>query len=182
LLIGIIAVLGAYAYTHQNTVKAQVLRVLYPVQYAQTIQDACDAFGVDPYLACAIIKCESGWDASAQSQAGAVGLMQVLPSTASFLVANGYINGRTYPVEDLATPETNIRYGVAYLAYLETVTGSDEEAIAAYNAGPSVAAEWAAAPSEFAEAISYPETKAYLARVSDTRAIYLELYPVGIAG
>jgi len=63
---------------------------------------------------------ESGWNQSVVSSAGAVGIMQVLPSTGEF--ASRYLVGRTL---DLNDPEDNVEAGVAFLNYLHRITGGD---------------------------------------------------------
>ena len=66
-----------------NFLPAQLVRSLFfPVTYAERIDDAAARYEVDPHLVAAIIRCESGWNDSAQSEAGAVGLMQLMPDTA----------------------------------------------------------------------------------------------------
>lgn len=85
-----------------------------------------DVFGVQPELVVAVIEAESAWNSQAVSKAGAVGLMQLMPSTAAaFGVTNRF---------DIAE---NIRGGVAYLAWLAQQCRGDLRLImASYNAGP----------------------------------------------
>ena len=60
-----------------------IRRYMFPVHYESLILDSSSRHGVDPLLACAIIKCESNWDTSITSDAGAVGLMQLMPATSA---------------------------------------------------------------------------------------------------
>ena len=81
--------------------------------------------GVDPDLVHAVIAVESGYRASAQSSAGAQGLMQLMPGTQ-----------RDLGVSDAFDPRQNVDAGVAYLRRLTDKFGTTALALAAYNAGP----------------------------------------------
>ena len=159
-----------------------VQKSIYPVEYRDAILESCARHNVSPYLVCAIIKCESNWREGAQSAAGAVGLMQVMPSTASSLVNLGYVDEAAYPSENLADPLINIEYGCAALDFLQRQFGNQEEVIAAYNAGVGTVEGWlsAAGAASFRDCISYPETLAYLTRVEDALANYEALYDQGL--
>lgn len=95
----------------------------YP--YAGLIRSAAEAHGLDPALVAAVVEVESGFNASATSSAGAMGLMQIMPATAAEW-------GLTRPFDAAANLDT----GAAYLAWLIDRYGSAELALAAYNAGP----------------------------------------------
>ncbi len=95
----------------------------YP--YAGLIQVAADAHNLDPALVAAVVEMESGFDASAVSPVGAMGLMQIMPGTAADL-------GLLEPFDAAA----NLDAGAEYLAWLIDRYGSAELALAAYNAGP----------------------------------------------
>lgn len=163
----------------------QIQRALfYPVKYPETIVAASEAYDVDEYLICAVIKIESNWQEAAKSPAGAIGLMQMMPQTAEECASRGLINSSRYSTYDLANPRTNIMYGTCYLSYLLSITSSQDEAIAAYNAGPNAASSWITTAtlleSDFSETITYPETRAYLDNVTEAYTQYVKLYPEGI--
>lgn len=153
---------------------------LYPVHYADAVTRSASVHGVDPYLVAAVIKSESNWVSTARSGAGAQGLMQIMPDTARELASEGYVDSSVYDPDDLADPVTNIEYGTAYLSYLLDTTGSVDEAVAAYNAGPGAASQWKGAGGDFADAIEYPETRLYLERVLEANDQYRSLYPDGL--
>jgi soluble lytic murein transglycosylase-like protein len=94
-------------------------------KYDQIIRRAADKFKVDSALIKAIIKTESNFDHQAVSRAGAQGLMQLMPATATAL-----------QVEDSFHPENNIEGGARYLRYLlDNYRGNLTLTLAAYNAG-----------------------------------------------
>lgn len=155
-------------------------RSYYPVSYAQEIEDASDRYGVDPLLVCAVIKCESGWDSSAVSSVGAQGLMQLMPETAADLVDMGLVDGAVYDATSLTDPTVNIEYGCAYLGFLQKNLSSNQEVIAAYNAGIGTVLSWLEDGGSVPEDISYVETRVYLERVQEAYEGYAQAYPSGI--
>ncbi|MSR24677.1 MAG: tetratricopeptide repeat protein [Nitrospiraceae bacterium] len=148
-------------------VQPSLWSVAYPTVYLPTIR-ALSSARLDPYLAAAIIREESQYDARAVSRVGAIGLMQLMPSTAQAVAQR---NGSTVARDDLFDQETNIRYGVRYLEQLlGQFNGNLVHAVAAYNAGPPVVTGWIQKfgdrePDEFVESIPYQETRQYVRRV-----------------
>jgi soluble lytic murein transglycosylase-like protein len=100
-----------------------------PADLAGTIYDMSSSEGVDPVLAFRLVNVESGFDPRAKSRAGAIGLTQVLPSTARL-----YEPGLS--VEQLYEPATNSRIGFRYLHDLIARYGTLNHALVAYNRGP----------------------------------------------
>jgi soluble lytic murein transglycosylase-like protein len=108
--------------------------------------------GVPPALVRAVIHQESGEDPSAISEAGAMGLMQLMPGTAD-----------AYGVVDPYDPEQNVAGGTALLSdLLRQYHGNVKLALAAYNAGSGAVAKYGGIPP-------YAETRAY---VNDVTALY----------
>ncbi|MEP6918972.1 MAG: transglycosylase SLT domain-containing protein, partial [Acidobacteriota bacterium] len=92
--------------------------------YAEIISSMSEAHGVDPMLVSALIQVESGYRPSAKSPRGAMGLMQLMPSTA-----------REYKVRNPFDPKANIEAGIKHLKSLIDRFGGVRVALAAYNAG-----------------------------------------------
>ena len=157
-----------------------VRSLLFPVHHAEVIKSASDRYGVDENLICAVIKCESNWDSSAVSSVGAVGLMQLMPSTSREIERLGLVDGNAYDPDRLTDPVTNIEYGTAYLSYLQDHVSSRDEVIAAYNAGLGSVSQWLLNGSDIKSHIEYAETASYLVRVNDAYERYSQLYPQGI--
>ncbi len=161
-----------------GSVAPALWKVAYPTGLVSTIKGQ-GAKGVDPYLVAAIIREESQYDWKAVSRVGAIGLMQVMPTTAN-AVAQRY----GYPAvvrDDLFDQETNIRIGVRYLEQLlEQFSGNVVYTIAAYNAGPIAVGNWIGlqrgrSQDEFVELIPYQETRQYVKRVLRSYREYTRL-------
>lgn len=153
-------------------------KVAYPTGLVSTIKGQ-GAKGVDPYLVAAIIREESQYDWKAVSRVGAIGLMQVMPTT-----ANAVAQRHGYPAvgrDDLFDQETNIRIGVRYVEQLlEQFSGNVVYTIASYNAGPIAVGIWIGmhrgrSQDEFVELIPYQETRQYVKRVLRSYREYTRL-------
>ena len=94
------------------------------------------------------------------------------------MIAKGLVDGSEYSADNLNDPATNIEFGCAYLSYLLTYfNGSTDSAIAAYNAGMGNVDGWAQQNTSLHNAITFPETQAYLIRVNNAWVRYKTLYP-----
>jgi soluble lytic murein transglycosylase len=159
-------------------VAAELWNVAYPTGLIPTIKSQ-GTIGVDPFLVAAIIREESQYDWRAVSRVGAIGLMQVMPTTAN-TVAQQY---RLPAVarEDLFDQETNIRIGARYVEQLlGQFSGNVVYTIAAYNAGPIAVGNWISlhgnrTQDEFVELIPYQETRQYVKRVLRSYKEYVRL-------
>lgn len=171
LIFGLVSFVFAFA-------PSLLFKSMYPLRYEDEITASAASHGVDPYLVAAVIRSESSWDPEASSHQGARGLMQLMPETAQDMVAKGLVDGKRYSYENLEDPAINIEYGCAYLSYLLTYfNGATDRAIAAYNAGMGNVDGWAKQDKLLHNAITFPETQAYLVRVNMAKARYQELYP-----
>jgi soluble lytic murein transglycosylase len=157
-----------------------LLRLAYPVDYAPAVQDTARRTGVSPLLLLAVIRQESFFDPRAGSSAGALGLTQVISSTAEQIAAELDLQDE-FSEEDLYRPTVSILFGGHYLSeQLEAFDGQLAEALAAYNAGPGSASSWARAAATdddlFLEQVSFGQTRAYVELVTENLAAYDALY------
>ena len=135
-----------------------------PLRWSEEILAAAGETGLDPWLIAAVARQESTFSAHARSPAGAIGVLQLLPSTARLHAKNVGLGSRP----DLTDPAVNIRLGAHELAALIGRYGALEPALAAYNAGDRrVRGWWRRWPDAdvFAESVPIPETYAYVRRV-----------------
>ena len=154
-----------------------IMEHLYPKKYSEYITKYSREFGIDEELVFAVIKCESNFLPHAQSQAGAVGLMQITEATFSDVAKMLHEEAEIEFSTDALNPETNIRYGVRYIKYLNEIFGGDKTAvIAAYNAGLGNVANWMGDSTLKIEEIKFSETKRYVEKVLKAESIYINLY------
>jgi soluble lytic murein transglycosylase len=147
------------------------LRARYPLEYERVVRSYADERGLDPALVAAMIYAESRFHPDARSEAGAIGLMQILPETGEFIARS--TGGEDFVVADLRNPDLNVRYGTWLLADLLARYGGDLRlALAAYHAGAGNVDEWIAS----GRGIVFPETQAYVDEVERVRQVYADAY------
>jgi soluble lytic murein transglycosylase len=113
---------------------------VFPVKYKEIILKYSSRFDIDGYIVASVINIESGYDKSAKSTAGAIGLMQLLPSTAEEIAVK--LN-KDFSENDLCNPETNIEFGCYYLSYLfDYFNGNIINVLSAYNWGLNNVRNW----------------------------------------
>jgi soluble lytic murein transglycosylase len=169
-LAGVLALLGLTFATLQTAKPGWWERLWYPLRYEQIVRGHARNYHLDPALLAAVIYQESKFKADARSDSGAVGLMQLLPATAQGIAA--HTGGARFRTADLYDPEINVRYGSWYLRHLLEKYGDERTALAAYNAGQDNVDRWRADGG----GIRFPETRAYIDRVEDLKAIYRRAY------
>ena len=172
IVVGLLAAVAALIVTRLDLDEA-IKEVTLPLRHEDIIRQQSERFGLDPALVAAVINEESGF-ADVTSSQGARGLMQITHPTADTIETLS--GGETFVYEDLADPDLNIRYGTFYLRHLlDRFAGNELAALAAYNGGPENAAAWGGSELEL-EDIEFPETRAYVENVLETRADYRENY------
>lgn len=154
-------------------------KIYYPLNYAQYIEKYSSKYDVDPFLVSAVIYEESRFRPAAYSKRGAIGLMQIIPSTANWI--SKYIYREKIKTSSLYQPEKNIELGVWYLNYLEKKYGRDDLVLAAYNSGFKNVDKWLNkalidGKSIDEVEITFIETRQFIDRVKRTRMIYENLY------
>jgi soluble lytic murein transglycosylase len=151
---------------------------VYPRPYTALVSEIGGQVSVEPELIYAIIRQESAFRPDAVSPAAAIGLMQLLPSTAERVASE---NGLVHMAERLTEPPVNIGYGARYLRKLLDLFGGNVAlAAASYNAGPTAVLRWLEGAPDldldlFVARIPFAETRAYVERVVGNYARYLYL-------
>lgn len=168
---------------HRNGIQAMIsaqswddLQLRFPLAYQEQVTSAAKSTSITPHLLFAIARQESAFMPDARSPAGALGLMQLLPSTAQYTARRA---GIPYKRQELLSPETNIDLGSRYLhQLLNEFDGNRILATAAYNAGPTRVRQWLSAEQQklpydvWIETIPYRETRSYVQNVLAYSVIY----------
>lgn len=156
-----------------NTKSLTSLKLFYPLWYYDEVSAKSDS--LDPFLIISLIRQESAFNPRAQSRAGAMGLMQLLPSTARRVAS--------VPKSKLFEPDQNLKAGVRFFGQLmRKYNNRTYLALAAYNAGPNVVDRWITRyPTDndllFMDLIPYRETREYAAIILRNYYWYSRLYP-----
>ena len=152
----------------------------YPLEYSEYIYASSQENRVPFSLVAAVILAESKFDEDAESEPGALGLMQLMPETARWIAEQ---RGQAEPTEaDIKSPRKNIDAGTWYLSYLSKEFGGNVVlTLAAYNAGRGHVEEWVetygwTSGFDDIDVIPFPETRTYVRRVLDYREHYESLY------
>ena len=143
--------------------------VLFPVKYSREVEASSKKYGLDSALVYAVIKTESSFRKDVKSSAGAVGLMQILPSTAKWIAE---VNNESFESNDLFDVGTNVDYGCFYLRYLFDKFEDVDVVVCAYNAGETKVREWLKDGVLIEDRIDYKETKNYLKKVRQNYRVY----------
>lgn len=127
---------------------ANAVQTVLAGPYSEIISSMSQAHGLDPMLVNALIQVESNYRPRARSHKGAMGLMQLMPSTA-----------RRYNVRNPYDPRANVAAGVKHLkSLMDSFGGAVELALAAYNAGEGAVKKFGGVPP-------YRETRNYVSRI-----------------
>jgi soluble lytic murein transglycosylase len=172
--------LGRDIYRREGAWNTRLLRIVYPFPFRDIILAEAREQRVDPFLVVALIRQESMFNPRAQSFAGAMGLMQVMPRTGQGLART--LGVPRFQPDMLFQPDLNVAFGVRYLAEQLNVYGNRLDVVlAAYNAGPGRVGRWQRFPEYrepllFGERIPFDETRNYVRIVQNNRRIYAALY------
>lgn len=172
-LAGLLVAIGDYPGLIKLGRRHNDLHLIYPFAFRELVIKCAQEQNFDPLLITAIMREESHFSTDAVSGAGALGLMQLMPSNVR---KAGHISND----KELFEAQKNIRLGTAHLSRLLSQFKELPYAIAAYNAGTTNVKKWLAADyhdvDEFAEDIPFGETKDYVLRVMTTYYIMRALY------
>lgn len=148
---------------------------IYPRPYAEPVRALEEQHGLPRGSLYALMRQESAFDPAARSPAEAVGLLQLIPPTASRVAQE---LSTTYDPAALTSPEVSLKFGAFYYAKLvKMFQGSLVLASAGYNAGPKAASRWLETGADndvdlWVARIPYDETRNYVARVAGNLARY----------
>lgn len=149
----------------------EVWRLAYPKAFWPDVTAAAQRVNIDPLLLLALVREESRYDPAVVSPARAVGLAQLLPSTARAMTSD-----RSMSMQRLKDPAINLALGARYVRLqLDRFGGDVRLALAAYNAGPGSARRWtrlAGDPEYLVERITIFETREYVKRVVGSYGVY----------
>jgi soluble lytic murein transglycosylase len=153
-------------------------RAAFPLPYELNLRSEAARNQLDPMLVAGLIRQESAFESKALSHAGAIGLMQVEPTTALKMARQLKVR---YARARLTDPGYNLQLGSRYLANLIESFGTPEAALAAYNAGEDHVMEWTAGQNyletaEFVESIPFTETREYVQIVIRNAEVYRQVY------
>jgi soluble lytic murein transglycosylase len=162
---------------------AEVLRIIFPIDYWPLITKYSKLNDLDPFLVAALMAQESTFTAEIRSSANAYGLMQLIPATGSRYAKK--LGIRNFSTRMLKDPETNIKLGTEYFKDLIARFGGAHYALAGYNAGESRVQQWLndrgqLPADEFTDDIPFPETQNYVKRILGTAEDYRHLYGGGL--
>ena len=177
-LLTVISLLAGFLY-HQfyNIIQKEK----YPRKFSKYVTQASREFNVPEPIIYATIKTESNFVPDAESSAGALGLMQLMPSTFEWLTTSVLKENLT--PQDIIDPQTNIRYGTYMLSWLYKLLGDWETVFAAYNAGIGNVNSWLEnelySQNGKLTHIPFPETREYVQRQLSHIKKYENLYYTG---
>ena len=155
-------------------------RFVLPYKYQSCIEKYSAEYDIPEEIIFSVIKVESGFRASVTSPVGAMGLMQMMPTTFEWLTGDYHL-GENLPTVSLYDPEVNIRYGTYYLRYLKDKFGDWNTVLAAYNAGEGTVSKWLAderysSDGKTLHTIPIAETESYVKKVNNEIGIYRTLF------
>lgn len=158
--------------------------IRYGLYYSDLVIANAEANKLDPLFVYSVIRQESLFEGFVKSNAGARGLMQIIPSTGA------QINFQlawppNYTDKDLYRPDVSVAFGTHYIAKnLSLLSGNLYAALAAYNGGPGNAAIWMGLSGEdpdlFLESVRFDETRNYIRNIYEIHVIYRRLYGTGV--
>ncbi len=160
-------------------------KTVYPFPFSGLIQAWSQQRQLNPLLVTALMRQESRFEPKIRSVAGAIGLMQVIPSTADWVLTQ--IGESTNDLEaTLENPNESIKLGTWYLDYTHREYNDNSMfAVASYNAGPGAVADWITRGYDdldvFVENIPFAETQGYVEAVFGGYWNYLRLYNPAIS-
>lgn len=165
-----------------DIIPVEFRKLIYPLYYSSIVYPEAEKSGADPFLMFAIMREESHFKRDAKSWAGAMGLMQLMPGTASWMNRVGKLGIKNL---DLFNPKQNIQLGAEYIKYLMDEVDTRSYVISSgYNGGHNNAAKWkkrfgADDPFYYTRMITLQESERYVEKVMRSIHNYKRLYGEG---
>lgn len=156
-----------------------IMKKLYPLKYSEYVEKYAKEYNIDKYMVYAIIKAESNFNENAKSSSDAIGLMQIMETTA---IETANKMELEVTEEDLFKPELNINIGLKYFTYLLNQYNNNYPlAIIAYNAGMGNVDMWIKEgiikeDGTDIENVPFKETNNYVRKILRDYEIYKGLY------
>ncbi len=154
----------------------------YPMKFKEEITYYGESYGVQPAVIASVANVESGFVEDAVSNKGAVGIMQLMPSTAEWVASK---IGEEYRRELLLEGEYNIKIASYYISYLLTIFGDTKTALCAYNAGQGNVKKWLTKEEYSPDGVSlskipFEETRNYINKVEKNYRYYKNRYKTAV--
>ena len=156
-----------------------IMKKLYPLKYSEYVEKYAKEYNIDKYMVYAIIKAESNFNENAKSSSDAIGLMQIMETTA---IETAKKMDLEVTEEDLFKPDLNINIGLKYFTYLLNQYNNNYPlAIIAYNAGMGNVDSWIKdgtikEDGTDIENVPFKETNNYVRKILRDYEIYKGLY------
>lgn len=147
------------------------VRMLFPLEYRSDILKWSAVHDLDPEWVAAVIRNESRFRSHAVSRAGAIGLMQIMPETGSWIAQQ--LQLPYFSTSMLTDVSLNIEMGTWYLRHLLDRFTSPDVALMAYNAGPTNARRW-----EGNLELAFPETQQFIRRIHLSLPVYRAYFAI----
>ncbi len=157
-----------------------IIELIFPDAYIKEVKKVSKKYNIDPFLILSLIRQESAFNKDIVSNANAIGLMQLIPSTGKRMARS--IKLKQFSKRSLFDPQINISLGLKYIdTLIKKFKGNSIAALAAYNAGPNKVKTWLRIrnnlkPLEFLESIPFTETRNYVKNVLRNYVLYKFLY------
>ncbi|MCK4570389.1 lytic transglycosylase domain-containing protein [Candidatus Bipolaricaulota bacterium] len=141
------------------------LQALFPLGFREQILGWSASHDLEPAWVASVIRNESRFQPDDMSPVGAIGLMQIMPETGAWIAEQ--LGLSDYSLAHLTDPALNIQLGTWYLRYLLDRFHTPDEALMAYNAGPTNAERW-----DGNLELAFPETQQYIRRIHLSLPVY----------
>jgi soluble lytic murein transglycosylase len=171
---------GGYLNLPLDRAPRKYWELLFPLPYREDVERSARERNLDPFLVAGLIRQESEFNPRALSRAKAYGLTQVQPATGRLYASQ--LGIKRFSASLLYQPATNLKFGASVLRSVVNQNGGNlEQALAAYNAGPTRVRDWLTwntyqEPAEFVESIPFDETREYVQAVLRNADVYRRLY------